>query len=271
MQAGGASFALDARPIRAWTPDRPGAFRRGAMDLRGRRATSAIMHSLPDDHRALGLGASGGSGSAVLARLRADPRCAQAMGLSRSADGLDVTDEASLARAASGLSGEYDLIFIATGALEIDGRGPEKAFKQLSAEAMAAQFALNAAGPALALKHFGAFLPKRRRALVGVLSARVGSIGDNGLGGWMSYRASKAALNQLIKCAAIELGRTHRHACIAALHPGTVRTELTEGRRGGYDTLSPDESAERLLGILDGWEPGDSGAFRDWKNEEVPW
>ncbi|MEM6438699.1 MAG: SDR family NAD(P)-dependent oxidoreductase [Pseudomonadota bacterium] len=229
------------------------------------------MQSLEDGYRALVLGASGGIGGAVLARLEADARCAEATGLSRSADGMDVTDEAALARAAAGLSGEYDLIFIATGALEIEGRGPEKAFKQLTAEALAGQFALNAAGPALALKHFGAFLPKRRRALIGVLSARVGSIGDNGLGGWMSYRASKAALNQLVKCAAIELGRTHRHACIAALHPGTVRTDLTEGRRGSYDTLSPEESAERLLAILDGLGPGESGAFRDWKNAEVPW
>lgn len=241
------------------------------MDAPADRATSAVMKSLPQDHRALVLGASGGLGSAVLARLAADPRCGEAVGLSRSADGLDVTDEASLARAAAGLAGEFDLIFIATGALEIDGRGPEKAFRQLTPEGLAAQFALNAAGPALALKHFGAFLPKRRRALIGVLSARVGSIGDNGLGGWMSYRASKAALNQLVKCAAIELARTHRHAAIAALHPGTVRTTLTEGRRGGYDTLSPEESAERLLAILDGLDPRESGAFRDWKNEEVPW
>ncbi|MEO0681611.1 MAG: SDR family oxidoreductase [Pseudomonadota bacterium] len=229
------------------------------------------MQSLHDGYRALVLAASGGLGAAFLARLRADPRCAEATGLSRSADGMDVTDEASLARAAAGVGGEIDLLVIATGALEIDGRGPEKAFKQLTAEGLAAQFALNAAGPALALKHFGALLPKGRRSLIGALSARVGSIGDNGLGGWTSYRASKAALNQILRCAAIELRRTHRHACLAALHPGTVRTKLTEGRRGAYDTLSADESAERLLAILDGLAPAESGAFRDWKNQEVPW
>ncbi|MGM0583845.1 MAG: SDR family NAD(P)-dependent oxidoreductase [Pseudomonadota bacterium] len=229
------------------------------------------MDSLGDGYRALVLGASGGVGSAVLARLREDPRCGEAIGLSRSRDGLDVTHEPSLARLASEVGGPVHLLFIATGALEIDGAGPEKAFRQVEPGPMAAQFALNALGPALALKHFGALLPRRERALVGVLSARVGSIGDNRLGGWMSYRASKAALNQILRCAAIELSRTHPKAALAALHPGTVRTPLTEGRRPAKGVLEPEESAGRLLAVLDGLSPGESGCFRDWKGQPVEW
>ena len=229
------------------------------------------MDSLPEGYRALVLGASGGLGAAFLAHLHADPRCAEAIGLSRRDDGLDLTHEPSVARHAARLRGPVHLLLIATGALEIDGHGPEKAFRQLDSAAMAAQFALNAAGPALALKHFGALLPRRERSLTAALSARVGSIGDNRLGGWMSYRASKAALNQILRCAAIELARTHRQAVIAALHPGTVRTPLTEGRRPESGTLAPEDSAGRLLAILDGLSPQDSGAFLDWKGEPVPW
>jgi NAD(P)-dependent dehydrogenase (short-subunit alcohol dehydrogenase family) len=217
---------------------------------RGRPISAAMMDSLPQDYRALVLGASGGIGSAVLAHLHADPRCGEAIGLSRSRDGLDVTHEPSLARLAGQVGAPLHLIFIATGALEIEGMGPEKAFKHIEPEAMAAQFALNATGPALALKHFGDLLTKRERALIGALSARVGSIGDNGFGGWMGYRASKAALNQLLRCAAIELSRTHKQAALAALHPGTVRTPLTEGRRPEKGVLEPQDSAERLLKIL---------------------
>lgn len=229
------------------------------------------MKSLNDGYRALVLGASGGIGSAVLAELRADPCCGEAIGLSRSRDKLDMTDEASLARHAAALAPPLHLIFIATGGLEIDGRGPEKAFRQIEPGAMLDQFALNALGPALALKHFGALLPKRERALVGALSARVGSIGDNRLGGWMGYRASKAALNQILRCKAIELSRTHRQAVLAALHPGTVRTPLTEGRRPSAGVLEPEESARRLLAILDGLAPEESGRFWDWKGEPVEW
>jgi NAD(P)-dependent dehydrogenase (short-subunit alcohol dehydrogenase family) len=229
------------------------------------------MDSLNDGYRALVLGASGGLGSAVLAELQDDPRCGEAIGLSRSADGLDMTDEASLARHAAALEGPVHLLFIATGALEIDGNGPEKAFKQIEPGPMLDQFALNALGPALALKHFGAHLPKRDRCLVGALSARVGSIGDNRIGGWMGYRASKAALNQILRCAAVELSRTHRRAALAALHPGTVRTPLTEGRRPSTGVLEPRDSARRLLAILDGLTPETSGRFWDWKGEPVEW
>lgn len=229
------------------------------------------MDSLDDGYHAVVLGASGGLGAAFAAALRADPRCGRVTALSRSGDGLDLTRERTLAAAAARIEEPVQLLLIATGALEIDGVGPEKALKQLDPSAMAAQFALNAIGPALALKHFAPHLPRDRRALVGALSARVGSIGDNGLGGWTSYRASKAALNQILRCAAIELARTHRRAVVAALHPGTVRTPLTEKHRGAREVLEPADSAARLLAVLDGLSPEDSGCFRDWQGLEVPW
>ena len=153
--------------------------------------------------RALVVGASGGIGSALAAELAA--RGWAVTGLSRRADGLDVTDEASVARCLSALEPGFDLVIVATGALEIGAHRPEKSLRALDPAALAAQFAVNAMGPALVLKHALRLMPRDRRAVFAALSARVGSIGDNALGGWYSYRAAKAALNQLIHTAAIEV------------------------------------------------------------------
>ena len=156
--------------------------------------------------RALIIGASGGIGQAVMAALSA--RGVDVTGLSRSADGLDVTEESSVQAALSRLSGPFDLIFVATGALEINGAVPEKSIRQINATSMADQFALNCIGPSLILKHSLPLLPKDRRAVFAALSARVGSIGDNRLGGWYAYRTAKSALNQMIRSASIELSRS---------------------------------------------------------------
>jgi NAD(P)-dependent dehydrogenase (short-subunit alcohol dehydrogenase family) len=134
---------------------------------------------------------------------------------------------------------------------------------------LAAQFAVNAIGPALVVKHALRLLPKDRVARVGVLSARVGSIGDNGLGGWYSYRASKAALNQLIHSAAIEVARSHPQAVLACLHPGTVATGFTEGY--GHDKVTPDAAAGHLLAVLEALTPAQSGGFYDWAGKVIPW
>jgi NAD(P)-dependent dehydrogenase (short-subunit alcohol dehydrogenase family) len=228
------------------------------------------MNSLPDGYRALVLGASGGIGGAMLAALAADPRCAAAIGLSRRGDGVDVTSDTAMGDAAGRLAGApLHLIVHAAGALVIGGRGPEKALARVTPEAMAAQFALNAIGPAMTFKHFAPLAPRRGRALIGVLTARVGSISDNRLGGWLSYRAAKAAANQVIRTAAIELGRTRPDTVALALHPGTVRTALTTGYQDGRTVLSPEESARRLLTILDGAQ--DSGRFFAHDGGEVPW
>ena len=198
-------------------------------------------------------------------------RDAEVTGLSRSSDGLDVTDEASVAAHLGGLDGVFDLIFVASGALEIDGFAPEKTVKALDPAAMEAQFRLNAMGPAMVLKHGLRLLPRDRRAVFAVLSARVGSIGDNRLGGWISYRAAKAAVNQVVHTASIELARTHARAVCVALHPGTVATRFTEKYLGRHPAVAPDEAAANLLAVIDGLVPDQTGGFFDWAGKEVPW
>jgi NAD(P)-dependent dehydrogenase (short-subunit alcohol dehydrogenase family) len=218
--------------------------------------------------RALVVGASGGIGAALVAALRAK---GEVVGLSRRSDGLDVTDEASVAAVLGRLQGQFDLVIVATGALEIAGARPEKALRALDAGAMAAQFALNAMGPALVVKHALRLLPKDRVAKVGVLSARVGSIGDNALGGWYSYRAAKAALNQLIHTASIEVARSHPLAVLACLHPGTVATGLTEAYSAGHPTVTPEVAAGHLLAVLERLGQAETGGFFDWKGARVAW
>jgi NAD(P)-dependent dehydrogenase (short-subunit alcohol dehydrogenase family) len=219
--------------------------------------------------QALVIGTSGGIGGAVAADLAA--RGFEVTGLSRSGDALDLTDEASIAAAAGRAPGPYDLIFDATGALEIDGQGPEKTIEAIDPAAMAAQFALNATGPALLLKHFHGALARDGRAVFATLSARVGSIGDNRLGGWISYRASKAALNQIVRTAAVEIRRRRPEAVVVALHPGTVRTPLTDRYVGRHPTVAPEEAAANLLRVIDGLKPEDSGGFFAWDGKQIPW
>ncbi|MEO5615311.1 MAG: SDR family NAD(P)-dependent oxidoreductase [Cypionkella sp.] len=212
--------------------------------------------------RALVIGASGGIGAALVEALAVQ---GEVVRLSRAADGLDVTEEASVARVLGSVDGVFDWVFIASGALGV----PEKSLKALSAQAMLEQFAVNAVGPALVIKHVGRLLPTDRVARVGVLSARVGSIGDNALGGWYSYRAAKAALNQIVHTAAIELARSHPWAVLACLHPGTVATTFTAGYPGQKD--APDVAAARLIAVLEGLTPAQSGGFYDYAGKAVPW
>lgn len=215
------------------------------------------------------IGASGGIGRALSAALEA--RGVGVLGLSRSGDGLDLTDEESVARVLGGLDDPFDLVLVASGALEIDGAEPEKSVRAIRAQAMMDQFALNAVGPALVLREAGRLLPRDRRAVFAVLSARVGSIGDNRLGGWISYRAAKAAVNQIVHTGAIELARTHRQAVCVALHPGTVATPFTAKYLGRHPAVEPAEAAGNLLSVIDGLGPEDTGGFFDWTGKTVPW
>nr|WP_245242920.1 SDR family NAD(P)-dependent oxidoreductase [Pararhodobacter sp. SW119] len=219
--------------------------------------------------RVLIIGASGGIGAALATE--AEARGAEVTRLSRRIDGLDVTSEASVADHLGRLKGAFDAIWVATGALEIGAHGPEKALRDLSPDALAQQFALNATGPALVLKHAAHLLPRRGRPTFAALSARVGSIGDNRAGGWYAYRASKAALNQIVRCAAIELGRTHRDLICVALHPGTVATPFTEKYLGRHPAVPPQEAAQNLWSVLDGLTPAQTGGFYDWAGKEVAW
>ncbi|MFN3991797.1 MAG: SDR family NAD(P)-dependent oxidoreductase [Tabrizicola flagellatus] len=219
--------------------------------------------------RALVVGASGGIGGALVATLRA--RGAEVTALSRSGEGVEVTEEASVAAALGALEPGFDLVVVATGALVIGGVGPEKTLRAVTGEGLVAQFAVNAIGPALVMKHALRLLPRDRVARLAVLSARVGSIGDNQLGGWYGYRAAKAALNQLVRTAAVEAKRTHPLSVFVALHPGTVETGLAPALRAGHPSVPADVAAGNLLRVLEGLGPDASGGFYDWKGEVVPW
>ena len=219
--------------------------------------------------RALIIGSSGGIGSAVAGELIR--RNVQVTGLSRRDDGLQITDEASVEASLGRLDAGYDLIFLATGALEIAGARPEKTLGQLSAQAMMNQFSVNCIGPSLVLKHARRLMSRDRRGVFVTLSARVGSIGDNRLGGWYAYRTAKAALNQMLHSAAIELARTHPQLICAALHPGTVETEFTRKYVGRQLAVPAAEAAENLLQVIDALTPDQTGGFFDWTGAEVPW
>jgi NAD(P)-dependent dehydrogenase (short-subunit alcohol dehydrogenase family) len=218
--------------------------------------------------RALVIGASGGIGQALVAEL--ERRGVAVTGLSRSEHGLDVTDPGSVSRLLGGLEGQFDLVVLATGILAPDGGAPEKALSQIEAGAMAEVMAVNAIGPGLVLAQVPRLLPRDERSVVAVLTARVGSIGDNGLGGWYSYRASKAAANQIVRTAAIEIGRNRKAAVVVALHPGTVATPFTEDYQG-HHKVTAEAAAGSLIDVIGGLEPRQSGGFFDYAGREIPW
>lgn len=232
------------------------------------------MPSLPPHYRALVIGASGAIGSAFVQQLRADPRCAQVRALGRSSTPrIDLDDEASVAQAARALAGEgpLHLVIHAAGLLHGAHGLPEKRLAQLNYAQLEHTFRTNTFGPALVLAHFAPLLARQERSLFAVLSAKVGSIGDNRLGGWYSYRASKAALNMLIKTAAIELARTHPQAVLAALHPGTVDSHLSAPFRGAEIGRPASAAAADLLAVLDGLSPETSGGFWAYDGNALPW
>jgi len=221
-----------------------------------------------DMKNALVLGATGGIGAAVKARLMA--RGVAVTGLSR-ADGLDVTDPAAVDALMGAQAGPFDLIFVAIGVLAPSGGAPEKSLAAVEAQAMQDVYAVNAVGPALILRQAARLLAKDRRGVVAVLSARVGSIGDNQIGGWYSYRASKAALNQIVHGAAIELGRSHKQSICVALHPGTVETPFTAQYAGRHKTVPAGQAAENLLSVIESLGPAQTGGFYDYAGQEIVW
>ena len=188
---------------------------------------------------------------------------------------FDLTDENSIAAAAAAMKDDPpDLVIVATGILTLsDGTGPERTYKRMDPAAMAEVLALNTIGPALIAKHIMPLMPRGRRSVFAALSARVGSISDNGLGGWHSYRASKAALNMLIKNFALEMARTHKDSVIAGLHPGTVDSALSQPFQSnlpGGQLMEPSAAAQNLLNVLAQLGPQHSGQVFDFAGKVVP-
>ena len=230
------------------------------------------MASLGDGYRALVIGASGALGTAFCEQLRQDPRCAGVRALGRqTVPELDLERPDTIASAATELAAEapYQLIVHAAGLLHRDRIKPEKSFSAIEQEALQAVFQVNTLGPALVLRHFLPLLEPR--GAMAMLSAKVGSIGDNRLGGWYAYRASKAALNMLIKTAAIELARTHPYSRLLTLHPGTVVSGLSHPFRVADSARPAGVAAAQLLTLIDQLTPADSGHFFAYDGERLPW
>ena len=228
-------------------------------------------------------GSSGGIGRALAEGVIASGRYRSVFAVSRS--GVEIegalnrqaefTDEAQLAKLAAeiGAAGPVALCIVASGLLSDGDLQPEKTYRALSAEAFARVFAANTVAPALIAKHVLPLMPKAERSVFAALSARVGSISDNRLGGWHAYRASKAALNMLIRNFAIEQARRAPGNICVGLHPGTVDTGLSKAFQGGVPgekLFSPEQSAGYLLDVVDRLTPEDSGKCFDWAGKEVP-
>jgi NAD(P)-dependent dehydrogenase (short-subunit alcohol dehydrogenase family) len=241
------------------------------------------------------VGASGGIGAALVQALVRSGAFASIVALSRAGDRpaaatdptrllhgkIDVADEQSIAAAAGGpvaraiaQSGPLRLVLVATGSLQGNGIAPpERSFRALDGASLLQSFRVNAVGPALVAKHMLPLLPRCGRSVFAALSARVGSIGDNQLGGWHGYRASKAALNMILRNLAIELARTHPEAVCLGLHPGTVDTALSRPfqRRVAQEKLfTPSFAAARMLSVIEASGPAQSGQVLAWDGTPVP-
>jgi NAD(P)-dependent dehydrogenase (short-subunit alcohol dehydrogenase family) len=233
------------------------------------------LTSFPEGGTAAVFGASGGLGAALTEAVRASGRFASVVGFSRGgAPGFDLTDEASIQAATARLAEgpPLRLAILAAGVLHGPGFRPEKSWRDLDASALRTVFEVNALGPALLMKHVLPLLAADGRSAFVALSARVGSIGDNEAGGWYAYRASKAALNQMVRTAAIELRRRRPQALCVSLHPGTVDTALSKPfAKTGLSVRPPETAAADLLEVVDRLQPDQSGGFFDYAGQAIPW
>ena len=228
---------------------------------------------------ALVIGSGGGLGAALLTQLEGDARYAKAIGLSRSTEvSVNYLDESSIAKAAQSIASlgsasnlQLRLLIVATGFLHGQQGQPERSFTHLDVTYLDHVFKVNTIGPALLMKHFLPLLPKTGRCVAGFVSAKVGSISDNALGGWYGYRASKAALNQLVKTAAIELTRRNKDSICVSLHPGTVATGLSAPfAKTGLNVRPASVAAGELLAVLAGLQPQDTGCLIDYQARKLP-
>jgi NAD(P)-dependent dehydrogenase (short-subunit alcohol dehydrogenase family) len=244
---------------------------------------------LTEPMTAIVLGARGGLGASFARALTSSAGVSRVLTTSRDAQWceaeaapterrlhVDLTSEADLVMLTEHISEDapLQLVLNCTGLLHGDSIQPERTWRELDLEQMRRVFDVNALGVALLVKHLVPRMPRQGRSIFASVSARVASIGDNRLGGWYSYRASKAAQNMILKTASIEAARTHPDLVIAALHPGTVDTELSKPftRRLGPDRLfTPDYSRERLSEVMSGLTPKDSGGLFAWDGAPIPW
>jgi NAD(P)-dependent dehydrogenase (short-subunit alcohol dehydrogenase family) len=228
------------------------------------------------------IGGSGGLGSAFVQRLRLDDRYSQVLSTSRHPTGddqhiLDYSQESTLGECALWVSNKcsaapLSTVIVATGYLHGEAGQPERSASQLDGSYLQQTMLINAIGPALAIKHFMPLLSRDRVTQWAMISAKVGSIGDNALGGWYGYRASKAALNQIVKTASIEMTRRNKQSICVALHPGTVATSLSEPfSKAGLNVRSPEVAAVELLNVVYSLEPSVTGGFFDYLGERLPW
>ena len=226
------------------------------------------------DYRALVIGAGGALGQAFVNALQQDAHCAHVEAVSRShGNGFDLLDTAGLPAlaATSAAAGPYHVIVDATGALTIDGVGPEKSLAAVRPEVLAQSFALNAIGPLMVLRHFAPLLAPGP-SIYAKLSARVGSISDNHKGGWYGYRAAKAALNMYLQTAAVELQRKRPELRVVALQPGTVRSELSKPFSASVaHLLEPQDSVAGMLAALRDLQTRQGAHFVDYQGQEIPW
>lgn len=245
----------------------------------------ALLSSLQPGAKIAVIGASGGVGRAFVELLAQEDSVSSIYAFSRSSvewsdskvrtHRIDLKDEPSVDAAAAFASQEspLDLVIVASGVLHRDGQiSPEKSMRDMDPHSMAEVFAVNTIGPALIAKYF---LPKLRRddkSVFAVLSARVGSIGDNRLGGWVSYRMSKAALNMLVRTMAVEHARLNPDSVLLALHPGTVATSLSKPYTGRVDPsrlFSPATSARKLVQVIDDRQACHSGGFYAYDGSRI--
>ena len=190
--------------------------------------------------------------------------------VSRSFDGFDISDEEKILKFSESIEGSFNLIINAIGVLQTTEEGPEKTINVVKQKSMIDMMTINAIGPALLLKNFSKKLDKTKFSVFVNLSARVGSITDNRLGGWISYRSSKAALNQIIKTSSIEINRRNKNAICVGLHPGTVKTRFTEKFQNTTETISPEESVEMMMKVVENLSVDDNGYCFAYDGKVIP-
>jgi NAD(P)-dependent dehydrogenase (short-subunit alcohol dehydrogenase family) len=231
------------------------------------------MPLVPQPFRALIIGSSGSIGTAFMELLEASPDCELVWGLNRnSAQPINYQDLTTIESAAASLIqvGPFQLIINTIGVLHSEHWMPEKKLDDLNAEQLQILMQTNAIGPGLTIKHFSKLLDPAG-SVMATLSAKVGSIEDNRLGGWFSYRASKAALNMLIKTASIEFARTKPNTALVALHPGTVNSRLSKPFKGEQIGRPALDAASDMLTVLLSLQKTDSGSFLSYSGEKLPW